>query len=116
MNKTVINFTTKGLHHVGQDEIVILLELDETNLIPKDIFLHLNDIYNEADKGNTITELGFSMPKGQNFLGSKEHGGFLFIRNSFQCLQSVIVPDSPYLIGVLIHRWEVIYFYIFMFY
>uniref|UniRef100_A0A336M7I6 CSON013165 protein n=1 Tax=Culicoides sonorensis TaxID=179676 RepID=A0A336M7I6_CULSO len=107
VNKTVINFTTKGLHHVGQDEIVILLELDETNLIPKDVFLHLNDIYNEADKGNTITELGFSMPKTQNFLGSKEHGGFLFIRPSFQCLQNITVPESPYLIGVLIHRWEV---------
>ncbi|XP_063705751.1 zinc finger FYVE domain-containing protein 9 [Culicoides brevitarsis] len=107
VNKTVINFTTKGLHHVGQDEIVILLELDESNLIPKDIFLHLNDIYNEADKGNTITELGFSMPKMTNFLGSKEHGGFLFIRTSFQCLQNVIVPEAPYLIGVLIHRWEV---------
>lgn len=77
VNKTVINFTTKGLHHVGQDEIIVLLELDESNLIPKDIFLHLNDIYNDADKGNTITELGFSMPKAANFLGSKEHGGFL---------------------------------------
>lgn len=77
VNKTVINFTTKGLHHVGQDEIIVLLELDESNLIPKDIFLHLNDIYNDADKGNTITELGFSMPKAPNFLGSKEHGGFL---------------------------------------
>jgi len=77
VNKTVINFTTKGLQYVGQDEIIILLELDETNLIPQEIFLHLNDIYNEAEKGNTITELGFSMTKSHNFLGSKEHGGFL---------------------------------------
>lgn len=41
------------------------------------------------------------------FLDSKEHGGFLFIRTTFQCMQNVIIPDNPYLIGILIHRWEV---------
>lgn len=54
INKTVINFTTQGLHHVGQDEIVILLEIDDTNRLPKDVFYHLNDIYREADKGKTV--------------------------------------------------------------
>lgn len=51
INKTVINFTTNGMHTVGQDEIVILLEMDSANCLPKDIFLHLNDIYRDADKG-----------------------------------------------------------------
>lgn len=87
--------------------MIFLLELDDSNLIPKDIFLHFNEIYNEADKGNVISELGFTMPSMQNFLGSKEHGGFLYIRPSFQCLQNIILPESPYLIGILIHRWEV---------
>lgn len=103
----MINFTTEGLRNVGQDEIIILLELNDTPMIPKDIFLHLNEIYLNADKGQTLTELGFSMPTQTNFLGSKEHGGFIYIRPTFQCLQSVIVPESPYLIGLLIHRWEV---------
>lgn len=95
------------MHTVGQDEIVILLEMDASNQLPKDIFLHLNDIYRDADKGITITELGFSMANYSTFLGSKEHGGFLFIRTTFQCMQNIIVPDNPYLIGILIHRWEV---------
>lgn len=138
MNKTVINFTTKGLHHVNQDEIIILLEMDESNCLPKDIFLHLNDIYREAKNGKfilrfsdlnaltnlfifdqiikfitfnllgtTISELGFSMPNHGNFLGSKEHGGFLYIRATFQCLENVNVPENPFLIAILIHRWEV---------
>lgn len=51
INKMVINFTTQGLHLVGQDEIVILLEMDSSNQLPNDIFLHLNDIYRDADKG-----------------------------------------------------------------
>lgn len=40
------------------------------------------------------------------FLGSKEHGGFLYIRATFQCLQLIRVPADPFLIGILIHRWE----------
>lgn len=51
INKAVINFTTQGMHLVGQDEIVILLELDTSNQLPKDIFIHLNEIYRDADKG-----------------------------------------------------------------
>lgn len=123
----MINFTTHGMQHVGQDEIIILLEINEPptettaiaasgnnketnnknlNLIPKDIFLHLNQIYMEADKGNIITDLGFSVPKEATFLNSKEHGGFLYIRPTFQCMQNIQIPESPYLIGVLIHRWE----------
>lgn len=52
INKTIINFTTEGMHYVGQDEIIILLELNDAKTLPKDIFLHLNDIYRDADKGN----------------------------------------------------------------
>lgn len=51
INRAVINFTTQGMHLVGQDEIVILLELDASNQLPKDIFVHLNEIYHDADKG-----------------------------------------------------------------
>lgn len=107
INKAVINFTTQGMHLVGQDEIVILLELDASNQLPKDIFIHLNEIYRDADKGQAIAELGFSMASSTPFLGSKEHGGFLFIRPTFQCTQNIIIPENPYLIGILIHRWEV---------
>lgn len=44
------------MHHVGQDEIVILLEVDESNLLPKDIFIHLNEIFRDADKGKEIED------------------------------------------------------------
>lgn len=61
----------------------------------------------EIKTGQAITELGFSMASTTPFLGSKEHGGFLFIRPTFQCMQNIIIPENPYLIGILIHRWEV---------
>jgi MAD, mothers against decapentaplegic interacting protein len=47
----VINFTTEGMHHVGQDEIIVLLEMNDSTFLPKDIFLHFNEIYTDADKG-----------------------------------------------------------------
>ncbi|XP_055372116.1 zinc finger FYVE domain-containing protein 9 isoform X2 [Condylostylus longicornis] len=117
VNKTVINFTTNGMHHVGQDEIIILLEYDNSNLIPKDIFIHLNEIYRNADKGHPITELGYTISNQQNFLcnigttktvqSTTTNGGFLYIRATFQCLQEIQLPDPPFLIGILIHRWEI---------
>lgn len=115
MNKTVINFTTCGMHQIGNDEVIILLEYEPPANkaemtecpIPKDIFTLLNEVYMEAEKCNPIAELSFTMPQQSNFLGSREYGGFLYIRATFQCLQDVILPESPFLIGVLIHRYEV---------
>lgn len=52
INKQAWCFTTQGMIAVGQDEIIILLEyIDNEKTVPKDIFLHLNNIYNEAVKG-----------------------------------------------------------------
>ncbi|KAL3271061.1 hypothetical protein HHI36_021561 [Cryptolaemus montrouzieri] len=107
VNKVAWCFSTEGLINVGQDEIVILLELMENeSLIPKDIFIHLNKIYLEAVKGSSVKELGLTLHTLTPFLGSKNHAGFVYIRPTFQCLQNVIVPKEPYLIGILIHRWE----------
>lgn len=117
MNRWVLNFTTSGLHHMGSDELIILLEIkapkqgESVNgevALPKDVFQHLYEIYEEAEHARSSThELAFTSPRSANFLGSREHGGFIFIRPTYQCLQGVIVPDNPYLVGVLIHRHEV---------
>lgn len=66
VNKTVINYTTHGLHAVGQDELVVLLECDaerEPNL-PKDVFHHISAVWLAAVEGTgeaeLVGELGFS--------------------------------------------------------
>jgi hypothetical protein len=41
------------MHHVGQDEIIVLLEMNDSTFLPKDIFLHFNEIYTDADKGKS---------------------------------------------------------------
>lgn len=106
--KKVWCFSTEGLVNVGQDEIIILLEcLSEETSVPKDIFMHLNHIYLDAVKGNSVKELGLSLADSKHpFLNSRNHAGFVYIKPSFQCLQNIIVPKEPYLIGILIHRWE----------
>lgn len=110
VNKTCWNITSRGLACVGQDEVIFLVEVlsDETQ-IPRDLLIHINQIYIDAIKGNTITELGMSIfqgHQGENLLDSREHAGFLFIRSTFQCLQKIVIPPAPFLVGILVHRWE----------
>ncbi|XP_076669961.1 smad anchor for receptor activation isoform X3 [Andrena cerasifolii] len=107
INKTCWNVTSKGLACVGQDEVILLVEvLPDECRVPKDLLIFINQLYLEAIKGNTVSELGFSIYQGGNLLGSREHAGFLFIRQTLQCLQKVVLPPAPYLFGLLVHRWE----------
>lgn len=107
VNRTCWCFSTIGMSSVGQDEIVIILEcLPDESSIPRDIFTHLSNLYQEASRGRMVGELGHSVLQGTVFLGSSEYGGFIYIRPSFQCLHKLILPTAPFLIGILIHRWE----------
>ncbi|KAI1889324.1 hypothetical protein AGOR_G00178060 [Albula goreensis] len=98
--------TTKGMHAVGQAEVVVLLQcLPDEKSVPKDVFSHFVQLYQEALTGNVVTNLGHSFFT-QSFLGSKEHGGFLYISPTFQSLQDLLLPNPPYLFGILIQKWE----------
>nr|XP_045584492.1 uncharacterized protein LOC123746784 [Procambarus clarkii] len=104
----VWNVATRGLCTVGQEEMVVLLEVapGETQP-PRDIFAFFHTVYQQANQGNLVSELGhtiFTEPEG--FLGSREHGGFLYIRPTFQCLRNLVLPPSPYIFAVLIQKWE----------
>ncbi|XP_035272214.1 zinc finger FYVE domain-containing protein 9-like isoform X1 [Anguilla anguilla] len=98
--------TTKGMHAVGQAEVVVLLQcLPDEKSVPKDVFSHFVQLYQEALAGNVVSNLGHSFFT-QSFLGSKEHGGFLYISPTFQSLQDLLLPNPPYLFGILIQKWE----------
>lgn len=58
-----------------------------------------------SSEGNTLSHLSHSFFT-QSFLGSKEHGGFLYISPSFQSLQDLLLPNPPFLFGILIQKWE----------
>nr|XP_033959541.1 zinc finger FYVE domain-containing protein 9 isoform X3 [Pseudochaenichthys georgianus] len=106
VNRKCWYVTTKGMHAVGQAEVVILLQcLPDEKTIPKDIFTHFVQLYQEALSGNVLSHLSHSFFT-QSFLGSKEHGGFLYISPSFQSLQDLLLPNPPYLFGLLIQKWE----------
>lgn len=59
-----------------------------------------------------MTELSVSIHQGGNLLGSREHAGFLFIRQTLQCLQKIVLPPAPFLVGLLIHRYVLRYNYL----
>lgn len=47
--------STKGMHAVGQAEVVILLQcLPDEKTIPKDIFTHFVQLYQEALSGKKV--------------------------------------------------------------
>uniref|UniRef100_A0A8C0EMP7 Zinc finger FYVE domain-containing protein n=1 Tax=Bubo bubo TaxID=30461 RepID=A0A8C0EMP7_BUBBB len=106
VNRKCWCFTTKGMHAVGQSEIVILLQcLPDEKCLPKDIFNHFVQLYRDALAGNVVGNLGHSF-FSQSFLGSKEHGGFLYVAATYQSLQDLVLPTPPYLFGILIQKWE----------
>ncbi|KAM6305818.1 zinc finger FYVE domain-containing protein 9 [Aegotheles albertisi] len=106
VNRKCWCFTTKGMHAVGQSEIVVLLQcLPDEKCLPKDIFNHFVQLYRDALAGNVVGNLGHSF-LSQSFLGSKEHGGFLYVAATYQSLQDLVLPTPPYLFGILIQKWE----------
>lgn len=69
---------------------MILLELnDDMSTLPKEVFLHLNEIYSKADKSNVIVkEYGYSQAASNNFLGA--FGGKLLVSYSLNCFNNWI--------------------------
>ncbi|OQV21125.1 Zinc finger FYVE domain-containing protein 9 [Hypsibius exemplaris] len=113
MNVVVWSFVTSGMRLVGQDEVVILLVKEDENdpLPPRDMFLHLNEVFLHAKQGQIIGNLGHSIVAlggyDLGFLGNRHNAGFLFIRQSYQCVNSLRLPEPPYLFGVLMNKWEI---------
>ncbi|XP_076051266.1 smad anchor for receptor activation isoform X2 [Oratosquilla oratoria] len=102
----VWNVATRGLCTVGQEELVLLLELlPGERQPPKDIFAFFHTVYQQASQGKLVTELGHTIFT-EPLLGSREHGGFLYVRPSFQCLHKLVLPPAPYLFALLIQKWE----------
>ncbi|XP_056132887.1 zinc finger FYVE domain-containing protein 9 [Lampris incognitus] len=99
--------TSKGMHAVGQVEVVVLLQcLPEEKSFPRDIFRHFIQLYRDALAGKVVSHLALSL-FGGSLLGSDEHAGFLYVCATFQSLQGLPLPNQPYLFGLLVHRAEV---------
>ncbi|XP_061873453.1 zinc finger FYVE domain-containing protein 16 isoform X2 [Colius striatus] len=100
-------FSTNGLRGLGQAEIIILLQcLPDEDIFPSEIFKVFIDIYKDAMKGRLVRNME-NITFTENFLGNKEHGGFLFVSPTFQKLDDEILPDNPFLCGILIHKLEI---------
>ncbi|KAM4574871.1 zinc finger FYVE domain-containing protein 9 isoform 2-T2 [Fundulus diaphanus] len=99
--------TTKGMHAVGQVEVVVLLQcLPDEKTFPKDVFSHFLQLYRDTATGKVVRHLSLFL-FGSRFLDSEEHAGFLYVRATLQSLQGLPLPNQPYLFGLLVHRAEV---------
>lgn len=107
VNRECWSACSEGLACVGQDEVGIILEcLPDEVFPPQDIFHLINTLHLEASKGTTVTEMSYTPAFSNDLLGSKDHGGFIYIRPTFQCTTNLLLPAQPYLIAILVHRWE----------
>ncbi|XP_068781121.1 zinc finger FYVE domain-containing protein 16 [Struthio camelus] len=101
------HFSTNGLHGLGQAEIIILLQcLPDEETFPNEIFTFFIDIYKDVMKGRLIRNME-NITFTENFLGNKDCGGFLFVSPTFQKLDDLLLPDNPFLCGILIHKLEI---------
>uniref|UniRef100_A0A3B1K790 Zinc finger, FYVE domain containing 16 n=1 Tax=Astyanax mexicanus TaxID=7994 RepID=A0A3B1K790_ASTMX len=99
--------SSNGLQGLGQRELVFIIEcLPEENSLPRDVFSLYINVYQDAQKGKYLEDLG-NVAFTDSFLGSKDHGGFLFFSQSFQPLDGLSLPHSSFLFGVLIQKLEV---------
>uniref|UniRef100_A0A0A9ZF36 Zinc finger FYVE domain-containing protein 9 n=1 Tax=Lygus hesperus TaxID=30085 RepID=A0A0A9ZF36_LYGHE len=107
VNRECWSICSEGLAIVGQDEVALVLEcLKDELLPPQDVFHFINTLYLEGIKGSTVSEMSYTPSFSSNMLGSKDHGGFLYIRPTFQCTTNLLLPQQPYIIAILVHRWE----------
>lgn len=95
INRPVWNFASRGLTSVGQDEVVILLEVDEDEALPpRDIYVLIQTIYEQAGAGRPLLEMGY-VTVDTDYLGSNDHGGWLFIRHTFQVHNNFFFLGNP---------------------
>ncbi|XP_072215540.1 zinc finger FYVE domain-containing protein 16 isoform X2 [Excalfactoria chinensis] len=100
-------FSTNGLHGLGQAEIVILLQcLPDEKTFPNEVFKLFIDVYKNAVKGKSIRNME-NVTFSENFLGNEDHGGFLFVSPTYQKLDDLMLPDDPFLCGILFHKLEI---------
>jgi len=55
--------------------------------------------------GNTVSHLSHVIFAPGAFNGH-EAGGYLFIRQTYQCLLQIAVPEPPFLFAILLQKWE----------
>ncbi|XP_054161437.1 zinc finger FYVE domain-containing protein 9-like [Oppia nitens] len=101
------NFATKGMATIGQDEILMNLEqLADEDTFPRDIFRFFTTIFDNVTKGTVYNDLNhIFFPDG--LFGFKDNSGFLFTRPTLQCFSNMVLPTPPFLLAILIHKWEI---------
>ncbi|NXF89896.1 ZFY16 protein, partial [Eubucco bourcierii] len=100
-------FSTTGLHGLGQAEIIILLQcLPQEEIFPAEMLKLFIGIYKDAMNGKLIKTMGY-ITFTEKFLGTEDLGGFLFVSPIYEKFDDQILPDKPYLCGILIHKVEI---------
>ncbi|KFD58836.1 hypothetical protein M514_00529 [Trichuris suis] len=115
-------FVTHGMCNTGKMEVVILLErLGHQILPPYGMFPYLDQLYNKfledtfvmSDLPGGVCFVDITTSQGAagsfGFLGNRENAGFVYFLPTETILDQLHLPKSLILVGLLIHRSEVIW-------
>lgn len=117
-------FVTQGLCTIGSDELVFIIECYDQNdeKIPKQMFVHIMDIFSRALKGQRFNSMSYSLyqvnssntsnneDKNVCFLDNKNNTGFLYFEPlKYNCLKNIsyLLPDESYMFAILIQKSEI---------
>ena len=76
---------------VDQDDLVFLFAFNsQAAQIPIELFQFFILVYRQAEKGNTVSNLGYSEISHTEFLGSCDYAGFLYVKPANQVQKTSI--------------------------
>ncbi|RDD39759.1 Zinc finger FYVE domain-containing protein 9 [Trichoplax sp. H2] len=102
-------FCTSGLSNYGQQELVIVLErLSTDDVVPRGMLKFFKVIYRQAKQGVHVRNMDYTTFTSPH-LGHSDISACLFIEHAGQPLINLVIPKSPYLFGLLIHRNELVW-------
>ncbi|KAH9506660.1 Zinc finger FYVE domain-containing protein 9 [Dermatophagoides farinae] len=100
------NTTATNSKHNNATTATQSLEHGDVLEFPRDVFRMYTTLYDSASTANLYMDLmHIFFPDG--LFNNKENSGFIFTRPTMQCLRNIHLPPPPFLIAILIHKWEI---------
>lgn len=101
-------FASEGLDKFGQNEILLVIDKDKQDTcIPRDVFTIYLTLHELALRRQPLENLG-NLLFQDGLFGFRDTAGLLLVKSMpDHCLENLVLPKRPFLVALLLQRWEV---------
>lgn len=101
-------FASDGLDKFGQSEILLIIDKDKQDIcIPRDVFTIYLTLHELALRRQSLENLG-NLLFQDGLFGYRDTAGLLLVKPMPEhCLENLVLPNGPFLVALLLQRWEV---------